>query len=101
MLKIQTVVVNGQSPSAVRVMPRRRLIGKLNTDRAYAWPMHIWMARAAGGTSQRLYPGGATVCARSRNENNVIGGSWFPRRRALHRDPVANTDRHEIFAHLE
>ena len=36
MLKIQTVVVSGQSPGAGCVMPIRRFIGRLNTDSAYA-----------------------------------------------------------------
>ena len=43
-------------------------IGLLKTLNAYAWPMHRWMHRAAGGTSQRLKPGGAIEFDRSRND---------------------------------
>ena len=39
----------------------------MNTLQAYAWPIERWTDRAAGGTSQRLQPGGATVRDRSRN----------------------------------
>ena len=39
-------------------MPMTRVSGRLKTLKAYAWPMERWMARAAGGTSQRLKPGG-------------------------------------------
>src|SRR5262245_2680842 len=38
-----------------------RLRGRLKTLIAYAWPMHRWIASAAGGTSQRLNPGPATI----------------------------------------
>src|SRR5262245_36418084 len=54
-------------------MPRSFVIGKLKTLSAYACPMHKCTHSAAGGTIQRLYPGLATVCSRSRNDNNAIG----------------------------
>jgi hypothetical protein len=54
MLKIQTVVVSGQSPEVVFVIPRRRVIGRLKTLSAYACPIARWIESAAGGTSQRL-----------------------------------------------
>src|SRR4051812_49435793 len=34
--------------------PSALLNGSQNTEKPYAMPMHRWMARAAGGTSQRL-----------------------------------------------
>ena len=54
MLKIQPSVVSFQSAGADSVMPMTRVSGKLKTLKAYAWPIARWMARAAGGTSQRL-----------------------------------------------
>ena len=36
------------------VMPRTLVSGSLKTLNAYTCPMARWMARAAGGTSQRL-----------------------------------------------
>src|SRR5712672_1131424 len=55
------MVVNFQSPGADWVMPMARDSGTLNTLIAYAWPMQRCIASAAGGTSQRLYPGGAVM----------------------------------------
>src|SRR4051794_7927655 len=40
--------------------------GGLKTLHAYAWPMARWIDSAAGGTSQRLHDGGATVRVLSR-----------------------------------
>ncbi|HUB88678.1 MAG TPA: hypothetical protein VMA74_03020 [Dyella sp.] len=37
------------------------LIGSQNTEKPYAMPMHKWMAKAAGGTNQRLKRGPAMV----------------------------------------
>jgi hypothetical protein len=37
------------------------LIGNQNTEKPYAMPIHKWMAKAAGGTSQRLKRGPAMV----------------------------------------
>ncbi|GGP06014.1 hypothetical protein GCM10012278_27710 [Nonomuraea glycinis] len=46
--------------------PREDSNGGLNTLHAYACPIAKWTDRAAGGISQRLQPGGATVRERSR-----------------------------------
>ena len=64
MLKIQASEVSFQSPGTRLVTPMTLVSGRLKTLKAYAWPMDRWMARAAGGTSQRLKPGRATVCSR-------------------------------------
>src|SRR5689334_9423069 len=37
--------------------------------------MERWTARAAGGTSQRLKPGGAIEWSRSRNANMLMSGT--------------------------
>ena len=47
--------------------PSMRVSGSQNTENPYAMPIQRWMARAAGGTSQRLNPGRAMVLARSSN----------------------------------
>src|SRR5262245_54507434 len=59
-------------------MPRSFVIGKLKTLSAYACPMHKCTHSAAGGTIQRLKPGFATVCSRSRNDNNAIVSVLLP-----------------------
>src|SRR4030095_13736281 len=58
-LKIQPIVVSGQSPGADSVLPISRESGRLKTLNAYTCPMHRWIASAAGGTRHRLNPGGA------------------------------------------
>src|SRR6185503_15165553 len=70
--KIQPSWVSFQSPGADWVMPISLVIGKLKTLSAYACPMHRCTHSAAGGTIQRLNPGFATVCSRSRNDNTPI-----------------------------
>ena len=40
--------------------------------RELTWPMHMWAAIAAGGTSQRLKPGGAIVRSRLRRFMNYF-----------------------------
>src|SRR6059058_2103625 len=45
------------------LMPTAFESGSQNTEKPYAMPMHRWIASAAGGTSQRLKPGPATVCS--------------------------------------
>jgi hypothetical protein len=40
------------------------VIGNQKTENPYAIPMHKWIANAAGGTSQRLNRGPATVRSR-------------------------------------
>src|SRR6478672_3406328 len=67
----QVVVVSADSSdmslhSTDLVMPSARDIGIQNTLKPYAMPMHRWIASAAGGTSQRLNPGLATMRSRSR-----------------------------------
>ena len=47
-------------------MPRALASGFLKTLNPYTCPMHMWTAMAAGGTIQRLKPGGAMVAERSR-----------------------------------
>src|ERR1700674_623911 len=66
-VKIHWSSVNVQSPGPDCVMPTARLSGILNTLNAYAWPMQRWIASAAGGTSQRLNPGGAMIRSRDRS----------------------------------
>jgi hypothetical protein len=43
------------------LMPSALVSGNQNTEKPYAIPMHKWMHKAAGGTSQRLNPGRATM----------------------------------------
>src|SRR6185312_7209387 len=71
-VKIQPRSVSFQSPGAGLPTPMRRVIGRLNTLKAYACPMHKWTHSAAGGTIQRLKAGPATVRSRSRNESGRI-----------------------------
>jgi hypothetical protein len=47
-------------------MPSAFASGFLNTLKPYTCPMHMCTAMAAGGTSQRLNPGWATVASRER-----------------------------------
>ena len=72
-LNTQPSVENFQSSGALSVIPISRESGILKTENAYACPMQRWIASAAGGTRQRLNPGGATECERSRNESAGIG----------------------------
>src|SRR5258708_10759806 len=65
-LKMAASEVSFQSPGADLVIPRSRVIGRLNTLIEYTWPMQRWMARAAGGASQRLRPGSAIILSLSR-----------------------------------
>src|SRR5262249_57884320 len=65
-VKIQPSSVSFQSSVSDLVIPSCRVSGKLNTLRAYAWPMQRWVARAQGGISQRLNPGLATIRSFSR-----------------------------------
>src|ERR1700686_1615511 len=45
--------------------------------------MQRWMHKAAGGTNQRLKPGLATVCSRSKNESILIGHPPFDLKSSL------------------
>ena len=74
MLNTQPRVLSFQSSGAEWVTPIAWLSGMLKTLNAYACPIERWMARAAGGTSQRLKPGGATVLLRSRKESAAMRG---------------------------
>src|SRR6185503_7422619 len=58
-----------QSPGADLVMPIAWLSGSEKTLKPYAMPIDRCTARAAGGTSQRLNPGGAIV----RAFENILG----------------------------
>ena len=49
--------------------------GSLITENAYTCPIDRWTARAAGGTSHRLKPGGAMVWLRSRRFIRVLPGT--------------------------
>jgi hypothetical protein len=52
-----------------------RVKGSLKTLSAYACPIARWMESAAGGTSQRLKPGGAIVRWRSRKAKTDVSPS--------------------------
>src|SRR6185436_17269774 len=60
---IQPSVLIFQSPGAGAVTPIARLSGSQKTLKPYAIPIERWIASAAGGTSQRLNPGGAMMCS--------------------------------------
>src|SRR5579863_5960888 len=60
----------GQSIGFVR--PIALCSGSQNTENPYAMPMHRWIARAHGGTSQRLKPGLAIRRCLSRRPGAVI-----------------------------
>jgi hypothetical protein len=60
-VKIQPSWVSFQSPGTDFVTPSWRASGRLNTLIAYACPMQRCVARAHGGISQRLNPGGAVI----------------------------------------
>src|ERR1700751_447275 len=70
--KIQPRSVSFQSSGADCVTPSSFVIGRLNTLKAYAWPIHRCTQSAAGGTIQRLKPGFAIVWLRSRKESKLI-----------------------------
>src|SRR5262245_27722604 len=57
----------------VCVTPSERESGNQKTEKPYAMPMQRWMHRAAGGTSQRLKPGLATMRSRSRIPTLLTG----------------------------
>src|ERR1035437_1688426 len=84
-LKIQPIVESFQSAGAGLSIPTSVESGRLKTLKAYAWPMARWIARAAGGTRQRLNPGGAIECWRSGNMGCEVTLSERrePMRRAL------------------
>ena len=66
----------GQATGALT--PMARLSGSQKTLKPYAMPMERWMARAAGGTSQRLKPGFAMMRSReSRPAITVLLGVVF------------------------
>src|SRR5215831_8409406 len=52
-LNTQPIVLSLQSSGADAFPPINCDSGKLKTLNAYAWPIERWIARAAGGTSQR------------------------------------------------
>jgi hypothetical protein len=64
--KISAMEVSFQSSATGLLTPSTLVSGMLKTENPYTWPIQRWMASAAGGTSQRLYPGPATVCSRSK-----------------------------------
>ena len=60
-------------------MPIARLSGSQNTLKPYAIPIDRWMASAAGGTSQRLKPGGAMMRSLERMFGMVLLPGLKPR----------------------
>jgi hypothetical protein len=66
MEKIQPMSLRFQSPGADCVIQSSFVSGKLKVEKAYTWPMHKCTAKAAGGTWNRLNPGGATVLSRAK-----------------------------------
>src|SRR6185503_5894515 len=56
---VKNVASAGQGTALL--IPIARESGSQNTLKPYAMPMQRWIASAAGGTSQRLYPGPAMV----------------------------------------
>ena len=58
-------------PIGVSLVSKCSTSGILKTLNAYTWPIDRWTASAAGGISQRLYPSGAIVRSRSRNESST------------------------------
>src|ERR1700712_2928476 len=60
---IQPSVVSDQSPDTDESRPMTRVSGRLNTENAYACPIHKWTANAAGGTIHREKPGLAIVAS--------------------------------------
>src|ERR1700680_297556 len=60
-VNVQPSVLIFQSSGAECVMPIAWLSGSQNTLNPYAMPIDRWIARAAGGTSQRLNPGAAMM----------------------------------------
>jgi hypothetical protein len=47
----------------------------LNTENAYAWPIHKWTASAAGGTIHREKPGCAMVALLEKKPRGPAAGS--------------------------
>ena len=72
MLKITPICALLQSPAAGSWTPISFASGLLNTLNAYTCPTDRWIASAAGGTSQRLNPGPATVRSRSKNDAAIF-----------------------------
>src|SRR5688572_1040058 len=58
-------------PATCRLTPMTWVSGILKTLNAYACPIERCTARAAGGTSHRLKPGGAIECVRSRKPMGI------------------------------
>src|SRR5271166_5859406 len=52
--KVHPTSVNFQSEGSECVMPSNLVNGKLNVEKAYAWPIDRCTASAAGGTRKRL-----------------------------------------------
>src|ERR1700722_4968186 len=73
MEKIQPTSFRSQSPCADAFSPMSLVNGRLNVEKAYAWPIERCTAKAAGGTKKRLNPGGATVLSRSKNDGVIDG----------------------------
>src|ERR1700722_3205519 len=70
-------------------MPSSLVSGRLKVENAYACPIERCTARAAGGTKNRLKPGGATVLSRSRNEDVMGSPALF----VVRGNPVVNMPR--------
>src|ERR1051325_6960679 len=80
-VNIHPSVLIFQSPGADAVIPMARDNGSQKTLQPYPMPIDRWMARAAGGTSQRLKPGPAMVRSLDNSPEftrraPVDGGGW-------------------------
>src|SRR5262245_55773501 len=67
-----TSEMENKVPIAVRLVSKGGTSAVVETLVAYACPTQRWRANAAGGISHLLYPGFATVCSRSRNDNAAM-----------------------------
>ncbi len=70
-VKARPIQVMSWGQATGLVIPIACARGSQNTEKPYAMPIHRWMARAAGGTSQRLKPGPAMVRSRARKPGPV------------------------------
>jgi hypothetical protein len=66
------MAIEKTQPIAVRLVSKLATSEFLKTENAYTWPMERWTASAAGGISQRLYPGPATMACLSRRDMRIL-----------------------------
>src|SRR4051795_8882840 len=89
-----TIAIEKMMPIAVRLDSKWATSAALYTLVAYAWPMHRCTASAAGGISQRLKPGRATVRSRARK----LGTATKPTSVDSGRDRLGRYDRRKVLA---